>query len=144
MQLIYKGFLVRDLNYHLKEVASDDGEGVGFTISDGQIRLGPSSANQVEATIMVKAKASGINRTTDEKKVVTVKVDFAFKIMADEEHLDNLDDAPVIKTIRNYGLSFCILKTQDIIKAITSIDYGTPIVIDSYKIPGNLNISPEP
>lgn len=140
MKLRFKGFIIKSIEYHLigplkpGQVVSD------LSIEDGKIAL--NGGKKPSIVIMTSAKAYAKSQNQDvNSQELNIKADFVFAVDSKETDVNKID-GPELKTlIETYAMNFCMTKVEELIKQITSIDYGRPLVIQKITMPSGSKIS---
>ncbi|WP_367342274.1 hypothetical protein [Limosilactobacillus sp.] len=126
----------------MQNINSGDKQNQSLTIDDGRVALNTDKHGQQTAIITVK----GIANRSLKKEIVmqqnlTVSADFVYKVkLADNE---KFDEPKFRELIQDYALNFCVIKIQEIVKEVTSLDYGSPFVIHDFDFPSGIKITKE-
>lgn len=145
MRLSYQGFLLTNVQYELKNIdshidPSENSNGV-LRIGDGKVAFQTNRRGQKVAVITVSGTATRTNDEDESSAVqqdLTLKSDFVFRIKLSDG--EEFNEKEFRKLIQDHALNFCVIKVQEIVKNITSIDYGSPIIIRDFDIPSEIKI----
>lgn len=122
--------------------SSNDKAKLQMNMENGQVALLNGEGEDKSLHINIKC---GITDNASQKVPVqrnlNLSIDFIFKVVLDKNESFNED---VFKELtQDYALNFCTMQLQDIIKDITSIDYGSAIIIKGFPLPTGISIAKE-
>lgn len=116
---------------------------VEMKMEKGNIAVSSDKNNNKKSAILTLAAEVHRKEKDNNLQSLNVEVDFIFDVVAKN---DTFDEEEFSKVARNYALSFCLIKLEDIVKQITQIDYGGPIIIQDFPFPSDTKLerlSPE-
>lgn len=67
-----------------------------------------------------------------------LSVDFIFEIVMDEN--EDFSEDTFKNVTQEYGLNFCAVQLQNVVKDITSIDYGSPMLFRGLTLPTGISV----
>lgn len=136
--MTYQGFLIKQISYKLQHFPENKKHNIRMhsTLKVHQGNVNVEIKNKPLVRISIKADA---NNLIEEEKIQTLKlsIDFLFNL---DQPVDRTNSEEFKKLAEDYALSFCFTKLEDVIKQITSIDYGRPILIRNIPFPSDVHL----
>lgn len=135
--------MLTDIQYKLKNMksrieTSSNSNGI-LNIDNGRVALQTDKKGKRNAIITVGGKASRANNSDlPVQQDLTLSADFIFSVKLAEN--ENFSEEKFKQLTQDYALSFCVIKIQEIVKNITSLDYGSPIVVRDFDLPSGITI----
>lgn len=139
MKLKYKGFLIKSISYDLKHTPKSGDPYSDMAIDDGQVAM--SKGNPPSVIITMNAKAFTKNKNEkDDSQTLSFTVDCIFEIESKESDIHKIDGPEFRKLVETYGMNFCMMKAEELVKQITSIDYGRPMIVRKVSVPSGIKL----
>lgn len=139
MKLRYKGFLIKSISYDLKHAPKKGKTYSDMQVSDGQVALSQGSGPSV--VIGVHINAYSINEGETEKaQTLEISVDWIFEVESQEKDVHKIDGPEFRKLVETYGMNFCMIRSEELVKQLTSIDYGRPILVQKVEVPNGITL----
>lgn len=110
-----------------------------MNIKNGKVSL--QTDKKGEKTVLITVGGEAVRNDGNELSVqqnLTLSADFIFKIKLKEKEVFSEEEFK--RLTQEYALNLCIIKIQEIVKNITSIDYGSPIIIHDFDLPSGVTI----
>lgn len=139
MKLKFTGFLIKNIVYELKEAPTHGEYLCDMTISDGEVQYSPDKVPSAVITIT----ANGFSKNGSEKEKaqdLKISIDYIFEIISKEKDMEKIKGEEFKSLIQDYAMNFCLVKTEDLIKQITTLDYGRPIIIHKATMPTGIKL----
>lgn len=110
-----------------------------LSMGNGQIALlnNKDKSRNVQISVDCEVK-SDPSEKVPVRRDLKLSVDFIFEIVMDEK--ENFSENAFKSVTQDYGLNFCVVQLQNIVKDITSIDYGTPMVFRGLTLPTGVSV----
>lgn len=139
MKLRYKGFLIKSISYDLKRAPKKGKTYCDMQVDDGQVSL--SQGDTPSVVIGVNVKAFSKNEGESEKaQTLEISVDWIFEVESQEKDVHKIDGPEFRKLVETYGMNFCMIRSEELVKQLTSIDYGRPILVQKVEVPNGITL----
>lgn len=139
MKLKYKGFLIKSISYELKHSPKVEQPVSDMSIGDGQVAVSRTKPISVIITMNIKAYTKD-KGAKEESQALSLSVDCIFEIDTKETDIAKLDDQGFKEVIQEHAMNFCLLKAEELVKQITSLDYGRPIIVQKVTLPSGIKL----
>jgi hypothetical protein len=142
MQLVYKGYLIRNLNYSLIKNPESDNRESSLKVKKALTAITPSSKKNSESRIVrinIDSEVESYVLKNKPFQILNLVVDFIFELKVGSA--SKINQKELEKLIKDYGLGVVMVNLEDLIKKITSLDYGTPVIVNDFGFPNNVSLT---